>query len=844
MNQRRQSDEHEFEARDAPCAQLDVLRIRLLGGFRVTIGSRTLEPEAWRRTKACTLVKLLALAPDHRLHREQLLATLCPDSTPSSALNPLHQVLPAARRAFDAVPSEAASYLQFQGEWLTLCPEHSLWTDVQAFREAAADARRSHDPEPYRRALELYTGDLLPDDRYEDWSRTQREDLHALHLALLHELARLREERGEVGAAIELLQQVATTERTHEEAQRDLMRLFALTGQRSRALQQYERLRVALVQDLDAAPDPASEDLYQAIKSGRFPPTGAHTDVGDRTAPVRRHNLRTPSSSLVGRERERAELKRLLVDYRLVTLTGAGGSGKTRLGLALASDVVDAYADGAWLVELASLADPLLVPQAVAQSLGLREAPGREVRAMLADYLRHRVALLVLDNCEHLVDTCADLTEMLLAECPHITIVATSREALSVAGEAVYIVPPLAVPDRGMRLTPDALAGYPAVQLFVDRARRYRTDFTLTAANGIAVAEICRRLDGIPLALELAAARVRIMTVEQLVARIHDTMHLLTGGSRTASPRQRTLEGALAWSYDLLSPREQRLFRWLSVFTGGWTLEAAEALGATEDVRAEDVLDLLDRLVEQSLVLAEAGADGAMRYRMLEPVRQYAEARLIAAGEAETVRGRHMALFLALAERAEAEFGGSRHAWWLRRLEVEHDNVRAAIARALECGEPEIAVRLGWSLYLFWWTRGYFDEIRRRMEQVLSSGADLPELLRAKALFLAGIMATVQGALERGIVLCTESIRLLRLAGDPRALALVLLTTSYAYVRQGDLEQAIVMLEESLELYRSVGAAWYVATTLTRLGRITMLHGAYARVNRLLDEGLVLGDNG
>jgi predicted ATPase len=835
------SDERQVETPDAPSVQLAALRIRLLGGFRATIGARTIAQTEWRRSKAQTLVKLLALAPQHRLHREQLLETLWPDSGPAAALNALHQALHAARRALDAAPAEAAAYLHLEGEWLTLCPEHALRTDVQAFREAVAGARQARDPERYRRALELYTGELLPEDRYADWSRDRREELRELRLALLCELARLHEERGELRAAVDVLQQVVGLEPTHEEAQRDLMRLFALTGQRSRALQQYEQLRTALANDLDAEPDPSSQELYEAIKHGHFPPPAPKAPVPDRVAPLRRHNLPALSSALVGREQERAQLKQMLIEHRLVTLGGAGGSGKTSLALALASEVVDTYADGVWLVELASLADPLLVPYALAQSLGLREAGSGDLHSMLLDYLRHRETLLVLDNCEHLVGACAELAAMLLAECPRVSIVATSREALRVAGEAVYSVPTLAVPERGRPLSPAALEAYPAVRLFVDRARSHRGDFALTPSNREAVAEICRRLDGIPLAIELAAARVRVMTAEQIVARLHDATRLLTGGNRTASPRQRTLAGALAWSYDLLTPAEQALFRWLSVFAGGWTLEAAEALGTDRDVHAEDVLDLIERLVEQSLALAEAGTDGAMRYRMLEPVRQYAEQRLVAAGEAELIRDRHAALFLALAERAETEFGGPRHAWWLARLEVEHNNIRAAVAWAVEHGAGEIAARIGWSLYIFWWTRGHFGEIRRRMEQVLASEAKLPDLSRTKACFVAGGMAAAQGDLERGITLCDESIRLLRAAGDRRALALVLLVASYPHARRGDLATAIMLLEESVELFRALGATWYLASTLTRLARIVMLQGEPNRANRLADEGITLG---
>ncbi len=393
---------------------------------------------------------------------------------------------------------------------------------------------------------------------------------------------------------------------------------------------------------------------------------------------VRRHNLPAPRSSFVGREREVSEVMRALATTRLVTLTGTGGSGKTRLALEAARDLANTCPGGAWLVELAPLEQETLVPQAVAEALGVREQPGRSLIATLVDDLSKQETLLVLDNCEHLIEATARLVETLLDSCADLRILTTSREALGVAGETNWTVPPLSVPDTRHATTVDDLENCEAVRLFVQRASHRRPAFTLTQHNAQAVAEICRRLDGIPLAIELAAARVGVLSVEQIARRLEEPLKLLTVGGRTAPPRQRTLRGTLEWSYELLSEDEKRIFRRLSAFAGGFSLEAAEAVVTGVDVVEEDVLDLLSGLVDRSLIVAEASGDGRIRYRLLEPVRQYALEELQKSGETEAVRRRHAAFFLSLAEESEPGLWGTEEATWLNRLEVEYDNLRAA----------------------------------------------------------------------------------------------------------------------------------------------------------------------
>ncbi len=582
------------------------VRIRLLGGFSVWVGSRAVSEGAWRLRKAANLVKLLALSPSHRLHREQVIDALWPGLGMQAASNNLRQTLHAARRTLDPDRAANSRYLSLQEKQLTLCPREPLWVDVEVFEEAAATARRTRGPAAYRLAIDLYTGELLPGDRYEEWAEGRREELRRLYLALLFELGDLFEERNEPEAAVETLQRAATEEPTLEEVHAGLIRLYALSDRRTQALTQYERLREALSNRLGTEPSASTRRLYEEIAAGRFPLGKPNAPTVEEPSPleVGKHNLPAPRTSFVGREPELRNVKRDLAMTRLLTLTGAGGCGKTRLALEVARELIGAYPDGVWLVELAPLSEGALVAHEVAGVLGMQEQPERSLTDALVDFLRAKRALLVLDNCEHLIDAVARLADVLLDSCLHLRVLATSRESLNVEGELNWLVPSLSAPSLLQSPKVEELAGYESVRLFVERARHRNSAFSLTSENANAVARICGRLDGIPLAIELAAARVGL-SVEQIAVRLDDSLRLLSVGSRTASPRQRTLRGTLDWSYELLSKPQRRLFDRLPVFAGGWTLQAAEAVGAG-DTQQGEVLDLLCRLVEKSLVVAEA----------------------------------------------------------------------------------------------------------------------------------------------------------------------------------------------------------------------------------------------
>ena len=395
-----------------------------------------------------------------------------------------------------------------------------------------------------------------------------------------------------------------------------------------------------------------------------------------------RHNLPCEMSSFVGREQQLADLVGLLGRARLLTLVGTGGVGKTRLALRLASTVLEQYPDGVWLVELTPFSDPSLLPRAVAVVLGVHERARRPLLEAVAAVLRGKRVLLVLDNCEHLVAGAADLADQLLRACPELVVLATSREPLRAPGETIWRVPSLNFPNGAeAAASVEELSGHEAVRLFVERATAVRSEFSLGERNASLVADICRRLDGIPLALELAAARVAVLGTAGVAARLDDRFRLLTGGSRGAPPRQQTLQAALEWSYDLLSQPERRLFNRLPVFAGGWSLEAAETVCAGDGVEASEVLDLLARQVNKSLVVADPAAEETVRYRLLETLRQYAQERLTESGEVGRTRSRHADFYLDLAERTEPEGYGPRFVHWRARLDVEMGNIPRSIRR-------------------------------------------------------------------------------------------------------------------------------------------------------------------
>lgn len=548
------------------------------------------------------------------------------------------------------------------------------------------------------------------------------------------------------------------------------------------------------------------------------------------------HISKPSASSFLGRDAELSEMAPLLEGARLVTLTGPPGIGKSRLAFATAAELAERYPDGVYRVELAPLSDTTLIPRAVAAVLGLSEAPGQKLQDTLVARLSRQRALLVLDNCEHLLPGCAKLVAALLAHCPSVSVLATSREPLQVSGETVWHVPPLGVPAPSEPGLHD-VERYAAVRLFVERAQSVQPGFSLNPYVAPAVAEICRRLDGIPLAIELAAARVETLTPAEIARRLDDRFGLLTNGSPSALPHHQTLLGALDWSHELLSGTERALLRRLSVFVGGFDLEAAEAVCPGAGPKIAEVSKLLGRLAAKSLVAPDAGSSPVVRYRLLETVRAYAGERLEEAGEAAALRAAHARYYLALAERAEPELTGLDQRRWLGRLESERGNLRSAFDWSLGHGESEWALRLAGSLVLFWRVRCHYSDGRELIEAAIAAGDGGPPALRAKALWGAGFLAVMMGDLERAVPALEQSLAGFRELGDLQGHARALLVLGNALQGFED-PTALPVLEQSASLARAAGDRWCLAHALGVTGFERAARDDLAAATELFEECL------
>jgi non-specific serine/threonine protein kinase len=557
-------------------------------------------------------------------------------------------------------------------------------------------------------------------------------------------------------------------------------------------------------------------------------------------APPTRHNLPEPVTSFIGREREMAEVTRRLSSTRLVTLTGAGGCGKTRLALEVARPLLDEFLDGIWLIDLAPLGDPSLVAQSVASVLEVRQAANRSLVQSLAEQMRHRRTLLLLDNCEHVIGATAGLAAALLRAAAGVKILATSREALGIDGETTWRVPSLTVPDAQGQIATADLLHYEAVRLLTDRASATGTTFAVTRDNAATIADVCRRLDGIPLAIELAAARLKVLSIEQIQARLDDRFRLLTRTDRTIG-RQRTLEATVDWSYNLLSDAEGRLLRRLSAFAGGWTLDAAEHVGAGDGVERADVLDLMSRLVDKSLVIVGAELDGPRRYRFLETVRDYARVRLQQSGDAAAVRARHFRYFLDLARRAEPELMMGDQLRWLDCLEIEHDNLRAALEWRLASDDPDAeSLELAAMLHWFWLKRAYLTEGQCFLERALALDARSTSPRRPQAQMALGSIAFLQGDFTRAERLLEDSATLADAAGQPWLVAITRGLQTMAAMERGDRGAAARFAAASRDAARSAGAPWLESFWLTFQAYEAMQAGEIDRAGELHERLLAM----
>ena len=813
-------------ARQSSCSTSPPLRLHLLGVFQIERGAQMLRLPT---RKIESLLAYLVLHPDPH-PREELAALLWGDVTDAQARGSLRKALTLIRQHL------GGEILLADRETAQLGPTFPIWVDALEFQrivdsEGQSEISNLQSQRDFQSAIDLYRGDLLA-DFYDDWIVPERERYRACYLETLLKLTQAMRSRSDYARAIEGARKVLTLDAANERAHQHLMFCYLATGRRCEALKQYDECERALEIELGVKPAAETTALFEWIRQ---------TPSESKSPAALLTNLPIPLSSFVGRQREMTEIKRLFSQTRLLTLTGAGGCGKTRLAIQVATDLLDSFKDGVWWVDLAPLRDTALVPQMVGKVWGLNKEPGLPLIDMLKNHLRSKQLLLVLDNCEHLIDACALLADELLNACPGLKVMVTSRQALGVTGETIWRVPSLSFPDldrlpRAEKELSSVIASYESIQLFVDRAAAMDTRFGLTEQNALAVARICHHLDGVPLAIELAAACAPILTVGEILARLNERFTLLTEGSRTALPRHQTLRATMDWSYHLLTDAEAALFRRLSVFVGGFTLEAAEQVTCP----TSEVLDFLTHLVNKSLVVADREQRDT-RYHLLETIRQYAREKLLECGEDERIRRRHVDFFLRLAEEAHPKLAGAEQEEWSERLEAEHGNLRAAIEWLTERGDAELGLRLGGALWRYWEMRGYLVEGLERLTKLLNlPGASVQTKTRLKGLYATGVLADAQGDYSLARALFEEHLAINRELGDRWGIASSLNNLGIIALRRNDFESVRSLYSEVLNIWREAKYQPNIALTLSNLGNVANLQADYETARALHEESLTI----
>lgn len=823
--------------------------LKLFGSFELNLAGQHISLPT---RKIESLLAYLALHA--QIHTREMLATLFwGNSSDEQARLSLRYALSMLRKTL------GADFLNADREVVQLNPAFRLWVDAIEFRKLAdverllADGTLSFNH--LQSIISYYRGVLLA-DFYDDWIVPEREYYRELYIGTLLLLTQHYRSSSEYARAIEMARRILQSDPSNERAQQHLMFCLVALGNHDAALAQYEHFVAALREDLGVTPSAETAALREWI-------TQARSESPSLAARIT--NLPIPLTSFVGREREMAEIKKLLLrnelrttgdeqtrwnaslGVRLMTLTGAGGSGKTRLAIQVATDLIDSYRDGVWWVELAALADETLVPQTVAKALGVQESAQQPLIETLEHFLRGKQLLLVLDNCEHLLEACALLSRTLLGTCARLQMVTTSREPLGFIGETVHVISTLPFPNPNRIALADLLMQYAAIRLFMERARAVQSDFSLSAENIEAIGQICAQLDGIPLALELAAARVFEMNVNEIAVRLDKRFNFLTHGNRGALPRQQTLHALIAWSYDLLSENEQALLRHLAVFTGGWTLEAAEMICIGDALQPSEIERLLGRLIGKSLVLRqEQGSKD--RYGMLETIRQYALMELAAKKEEASVRRRHAEFYSKFALTESDWLGEYPHPDWLARVALDLGNIQAALTW-VEAAEPRTHLRLKLAMILWqsYYFGGYLTQAITSLEGALASaqGLNASEDRAEATLMLAEALAG-QGKHIAAEAQFNASLTLFREIGKRDRSAWVLDRLGWLAREYGDRFVARTRLEESLTLFRELDDRLHVAWVSVTLGQVYVMEENAQAAQLLIEEGLAqfrsLGD--
>lgn len=809
-----------------------MLEVHLLGKFEIRYKKKSITIPS---RPAQTLFAYLILNAGSAPRREKLAGLLWPDSLEQTARENLRHALWRLRKAF---PSSKTEYLLTDDLSIAFNGSAEYWLDAAEIERLSENASADE----LIRALSAYEGELLP-GLYEEWVVLEREHLYA---TFEHHMARLMSLLQGQARWLDILDWAERWIRLGqkpEPAYRALMTAHAAKGDLSKVAATYERCLKSL-REFGVEPSEQTRQLYQDLKSGKKDlktnPALMQTFVGEVSS-----NIPSPLTSFIGREHELREIERLLSSSRLLTLTGPGGVGKTRLAIQSASNIRKNFKDGVSWVSLVGLSDENLIPQEIAGSLGLRQDSNEPLIQTLKSYLKSKDLLLVIDNCEHLINACAQYVEQLLAACLKLKILATSIEALGIFNETIWRVPSLSLPKAKRPLSLRELEEYASIQLFVERASNVKHGFSLEERNASFVAQICRRLDGIPLAIELAAARTRVLSIEEIAAHLDDRFSLLTAGSRTATPRHQTLRATINWSYDLLTEPEQILFRRLSVFTEGFTLEAAEAVCSGGVLKRREILDLLGRLVDKSLAIVEVDYRiSETHYRLLETIRQYALEKLIETGEAPVVRDRHLEFYLALAVESEPKMFGRESALWFNRLDKELDNIRAAMEWAINSGKADMALQIAGSLVYFWFAHGLVgSEWHEKVQQAYSRSEGMQRTLaRAKALNGIGFMYWTDVYPGDTCPELEEALSIGREFGDPGTIATALRNLGLIENIKGNYLEARALLEESLQIWREMGqegktgSAW----TLIFLGDVDLNDDQRESARSLYEEAIVI----
>jgi non-specific serine/threonine protein kinase len=807
-----------------------MLLTRLLGAFDVRNDD---QPVALASRPAQSLFGYLILYPGTAHRREKLAGLLWPDSLEETARDNLRHALWRLRKALPSDPENG--YVIANDLTIAFNAAADYWLDAQVVDRAGENATADE----LMAALAAYGGELLPGS-YDEWVLAEREHLQS---SFGHHMARLMSLLEDEQRWLDMLdwgERWIKLGQKPEPAYRALMTAHAAKGDMSKVAATFKRC-VKSLHEFGIEPSEQTQELYGALKSGQgtlggrsVSPTAVEKETSS-TIPV-------PLTSFVGRETELEEIAGLLSSSRLFTLTGPGGVGKTRLAVQTASDSIGRFKDGVVWVGLASLSDGNLIPQEIAHSLKVQEASNLPSVEALKTYLKSKELLLVLDNCEHLIRDCAQVTEQLLAACPRLRILATSTEALGLFNETSWQVPSLTLPEDEGALALSDLQGLGSVRLFAERARSTKPGFALDEKSAHSVAQICIRLDGIPLAIELAAARVKMLSVDEIAARLDDRFSLLTSGSRTAVPRHQTLRATIDWSYELLADPERVLLRRLSVFSGGFALEAAEAV-CSQGVNRGDILALMGRLVDKSLVIAEqASRINETRYRLLETIRHYALERLMATEEARAIRDKHLKYFLDLTGQSEPRIFSRESAYQVSRLAIEIDNIRAAMDWATNSGKATFALQMAGSLVYFWWSHAQLpSELYSRIQRALSrpEGRERSSA-RAKALNALGFIFWLENNIEAPRPELEEALSIGTELDDRLNIALALRNLGLLELIHQNHSEARTFLEQSIEQWRILGSAESLgySMALVFLGDVALSSGDTKGAQSLYEEAV------